>query len=175
MCRWSGAARAELRAEKSSGMPENVLSTEAASHPWFARLRERSCPTAATSASSTTASSISIAERSSATIIAREDETSDGVTMIEFARERRRHAAHSRRQPPSRDHRPRAHHDRARREARARRSVASRGTASAPKRCAISSPQLERESRLTSEYTLLGPLRHHLGALIAERCEAAIA
>jgi hypothetical protein len=30
---------------------------------------------------------------------------------------------------------------------------------------------LERESRLTSEYSLLGPIRHHLGALIAERCE----
>ena len=29
----------------------------------------------------------------------------------------------------------------------------------------------ERESRLTSEYTLLAPLRHHLGKLIAERGE----
>jgi len=29
----------------------------------------------------------------------------------------------------------------------------------------------ERESRLTSEYTLLAPLRHHLGKLIAERSE----
>ncbi|MDP9361294.1 MAG: hypothetical protein M3P29_07585 [Acidobacteriota bacterium] len=29
--------------------------------------------------------------------------------------------------------------------------------------------QFERESRLTSEYTLLGPLRFHLGRLIEER------
>ena len=28
----------------------------------------------------------------------------------------------------------------------------------------------ERQSRLTSEYTLLKPIRHHLGRIVAERC-----
>jgi hypothetical protein len=28
----------------------------------------------------------------------------------------------------------------------------------------------ERQSRLTSEYTLLEPLRHHLARIVAERC-----
>src|SRR5206468_4964493 len=37
MCRWSGAAHPELREEKSSGMPLNVLSPAAYDHPWFAK------------------------------------------------------------------------------------------------------------------------------------------
>lgn len=35
VCRWSGIAHPELRDEKSSGMPMNRLSREAAQHPWF--------------------------------------------------------------------------------------------------------------------------------------------
>nr|MDP9361828.1 hypothetical protein [Acidobacteriota bacterium] len=34
---------------------------------------------------------------------------------------------------------------------------------------------LERESRLTSEYSLLGPIRHHLAALIAAGSGASLA
>src|ERR1700682_333473 len=37
MCRWSDIARPELRREKSSGMPDNVLAASAVSHPWFAQ------------------------------------------------------------------------------------------------------------------------------------------
>jgi hypothetical protein len=40
MCRWSGAAKAVLRSArkgKSTGVLENVLSPEARQHPWFAR------------------------------------------------------------------------------------------------------------------------------------------
>lgn len=35
VCRWSGVASPVLRAEKSSGMPLNRLSREAMDHPWF--------------------------------------------------------------------------------------------------------------------------------------------
>lgn len=35
VCRWSNIARPELREEKSSGMPLNRLSREAMQHPWF--------------------------------------------------------------------------------------------------------------------------------------------
>ena len=35
VCRWSKIARPELRPEKSSGMPLNRLSREAMQHPWF--------------------------------------------------------------------------------------------------------------------------------------------
>jgi hypothetical protein len=37
ICRWSGVAHPELRAEKSSGMPTNVLSPQGLAHPWFAQ------------------------------------------------------------------------------------------------------------------------------------------
>jgi hypothetical protein len=37
LCRWSGVASPQQREEKSSGMPTNVLTDEAASHPWFSR------------------------------------------------------------------------------------------------------------------------------------------
>jgi hypothetical protein len=44
MCRWSGAAESVLRPQgkggKSAGILENVLTPEAQAHPWFARLAE---------------------------------------------------------------------------------------------------------------------------------------
>jgi hypothetical protein len=44
MCRWSGAAHVSLRGPgkggKSTGILENVLTPEAQSHPWFGRLAE---------------------------------------------------------------------------------------------------------------------------------------
>jgi hypothetical protein len=44
MCRWSGAAEAVLRSPgkggKSAGIMENVLTPEAQRHPWFARFAE---------------------------------------------------------------------------------------------------------------------------------------
>ena len=44
MCRWSGAARPVLRSAakggKSAGIQENVLTEEAARHPWFGHLTE---------------------------------------------------------------------------------------------------------------------------------------
>ena len=50
MCRWSGAAEPVLRGPekgKSTGILENVLAGPAGQHPWFRRFAE-SCPTAAT-------------------------------------------------------------------------------------------------------------------------------
>jgi hypothetical protein len=44
MCRWSGAAQPELRGPekggKSTGILENVLTPEATAHPWFQRFSE---------------------------------------------------------------------------------------------------------------------------------------
>jgi len=41
MCRWSGTAHPELRGEKSSGMPVNVLTSNGVRHPWFGEFAER--------------------------------------------------------------------------------------------------------------------------------------
>jgi hypothetical protein len=45
MCRWSGVAQPTLRSKekggKSSGILENVLTSEGANHPWFSRFAQR--------------------------------------------------------------------------------------------------------------------------------------
>lgn len=169
MCRWSGAARPELRAEKSSGMPQNVLSSDAAAHPWFGDFAGQLPDRHHFRVVDNRLFDL-IAERSSSTIIAREDETSDGVTMIEFAR--------------SKDGMPRVlgvnHHpeiiDREHittvlEEKRAHGEVSEEWYRERMETMRDLFGRFERDSRLTSEYSLLGPLRHHLARLVAERCE----
>jgi len=173
MCRWSGAARPGLRAKKSSGMPENVLSTEGATHPWFGDFANRLPDRRHFRVVDNRLFDL-IAEHSSATIIAREDESSDCVTMLEFAR---------------RDdglprilgvnHHPeiidREHIMTVLEEKRAHGEVSESWYRERVVTMRDLFAHLERESRLTSEYSLLGPIRHHLAALIAERCEVATA
>ncbi len=86
MCRWSGAARVELRAEKSNGMPENVLSQSGASHPWFSQFASRLSDGRHFRVVDNRLFDLIADSSSDASIIAREDDTSDGVTMAEFAR-----------------------------------------------------------------------------------------
>jgi hypothetical protein len=168
MCRWSGAARWELRTEKSSGMPENVLSTEGSAHPWFGDFASKLPDRRHFRVVDNRLFDL-IAERSSATIIAREDETSDGVTMIEFAR--------------GKDGMPRIlgvnHHpeiiDREHittvlEEKRTHGEVSEEWYRERMETMRDLFERFERDSRLTSEYSLLGPLRHHLARLVADRC-----
>ena len=171
MCRWSGAARAQLRSEKSSGMPENVLTNEAATHPWFGEFANQLPDRRHFRVVDNRLFDL-MAERSSPTIIAREEETGDGVTMIEFAR---------------RDdglprilgvnHHPeiidREHIMTVLEEKRARGEVSESWYRERAETMRDLFAHLERESRLTSEYSLLGPLRHHLASLIGERCAVA--
>jgi hypothetical protein len=173
LCRWSGAARPELRTEKSSGMPENVLSNEAAAHPWFRDFANRLPDHRHFRVVDNRLFDL-IAEHSPATIIAREKEDSDGVTMVELAR-----TGDGMPRILGVNHHPeiidREHIMTVLEEKRAHGEVSDAwyGERVATMRDLFA--HLERESRLTSEYSLLGPLRHHLGALLAERCEVATA
>ena len=173
MCRWSGAARPELRAEKSNGMPENVLTNEAAAHPWFGEFA-RQLPDRRRFRVVDNRLFDLIAEHCSATIIAREDESSDGVTMLEFAR-----GDDGLPRILGVNHHPeiidREHSMTVLEEKRAHGEVSEAWYRERVVTMRDMFAHLERESRLTSEYSLLGPIRHHLGALIAERCELAIA
>jgi hypothetical protein len=171
MCRWSGAARPELRAEKSSGMPENVLTSEADTHPWFGDFANQLSDRRHFRVVDNRLFDL-MPEGSPFTIIAREDDASDGVTMIEFAR---------------RDdglprilgvnHHPeiidREHIMTVLEEKRAHGEVSESWYRERAETMRDLFAHLERESRLTSEYSLLGPLRHHLAALIVERCAVA--
>jgi len=169
MCRWSGVARAELRAEKSSGMPENVLSSEGAAHPWFGAFASKLSDRRHFRVVDNRLFDL-IAERSSATVIALEEEGSDGVTMIEFAR-----GSEGMPRILGVNHHPeiidRAHITTVLHEKRAHGEVSEEWYRERMETMRDLFERFERDSRLTSEYSLLGPLRHHLARLVAERCE----
>jgi hypothetical protein len=166
MCRWSGAARVELRKEKSSGMPENVLSPTAAVHPWFAQFAGRLRDGRHFRVVDNRLFDL-IAERSSASVIAREDETSDGVTMVEFAGD-----AGGMPRILGVNHHPeivdRNHIMAVLEEKRERGEVSEEWYQERVVTLRDLFSQYERDSRLTSEYTLLGPLGHHLERLVLE-------
>lgn len=172
MCRWSGAARPELRTEKSNGMPENVLTSEGVSHPWFGQFSKRLRDGQHFRVVDNRLFDL-IANRSSANVIARENETSDAVTMVEFAR-----AADGMPRILGVNHHPeiidREHIMTVLEEKRAHGEVSKSWYEERvmPLRDLFS--RFERDSRLTSEYTLLGPLRHHIEQLVAERCEVEV-
>lgn len=168
MCRWSGAARVALRSEKSSGMPENVLSDIGALHPWFSRFASRLSDGRHFRVVDNRLFDL-MANRSWASgIIAREDETSDGVTMIEFAR-----SAGGMPRILGVNHHPeiidRDHIMKVLEEKHAHGEVSEAWYRERAVTLRDLFSQFERDSRLTSEYTLLGPLRFHLGRLIEER------
>jgi hypothetical protein len=168
MCRWSGAARVELREEKSSGMPENVLSPEAASHPWFSQFAKRLNDERHFRVVDNRLFDLIENTSSSASVIAREEENTDGVTMIEFAR-----SVDGMPRILGVNHHPeivdREHIMTVLEEKRAHGEVSEAWYRERVVTMRDLFSQYERESRLTSEYTLLGPLRFHLGRIIEER------
>src|SRR5258708_5173109 len=174
MCRWSGIASAELRGEQSSGMPENVLDAGAAAHPWFAQFAGALPDHRHFKVVDNRLFDLVGTGRNGVNVIARERESSDSFTVVEFARD------------PSCTM-PRIlgvnHHpeiiDRDRimvvlEEKRADGEVSEswyreRVTTMRD----LFRGEAERQSRITSEYTFAGPLRFHLHRLIEERCGAA--
>jgi hypothetical protein len=170
MCRWSGAARVELRTEKSSGMPENVLSSEAAAHPWFGQFASRLRDGRHFRVVDNRLFDLIAEGSSSVSVIAREQENSDGVTMIEFAR-----TSDGMPRILGVNHHPeivdREHIATVLEEKRAHGEVSESWYRERAVTMRDLFGQFERESRLTSEYTLLGPLRHHLTRIVTERCE----
>jgi len=172
MCRWSGAARPELRDEKSSGMPENVLSAEGANHPWFGSFASKLPDHHHFRVVDNRLFDL-IAGPSSSTVIAREDENSDGVTMVEFAR-----GSDGMPRILGVNHHPeiidREHITTVLEEKRAHGEVSEEWYRERMETMRDLFGRFERDSRLTSEYSFLGPLRHHLTRLVSERCEVAV-
>ncbi len=170
MCRWSGVARVEQRAEKSSGMPENVLSPGGATHPWFAQFASRLGDGRHFRVVDNRLFDLVSEHSTSASVIAREDEESDGLTMVEFAR-----SADGMPRILGVNHHPeivdREHIMTVLEEKHARGEVSEGWYRERVVTLRDLFSHFERDSRLTSEYTLLGPLRHHLAKLVEERCE----
>lgn len=175
MCRWSGVAQPVLRETKSSGIPLNTLTDSAIQHPWFSQFAKKLADGRHYRVVDNRLFDLVLNDSCGAECLAFEHDNSKALTMIEFARD----SAGVMPRVIGMNHHPeiidrerafkviaekRAHRDVSDDWYRERESTFSdlfRG-------------DNERQSQLTSEYTLMGPLRHHIGRLIEERCGAGI-
>jgi hypothetical protein len=170
LCRWSGLARPVYRAEKSSGMPTNALTEAGIAHPWFSRFAHQLEDGRHFRVVDNRLFDLVVARRD-VTMIAFENESSDGLTMLELARDAegmpRVYGANHHPEIIDRQHimtvldRKRNHGE----------VSDSWYDERASTMLDLFTGERERESRLTSEYTLLAPLRHQLGKLVGDRCE----
>jgi hypothetical protein len=170
MCRWSGVARAELRDEKSSGMPLNRLSREALQHPWFSQFARELPDHQHFRVVDNRLFDLILDTPGKSMPIAFETEGSTALTMVELARD-----------PDGImprflgvNHHPeivdRNHIMQVLDEKRARGEVSEQWyTERAITMRDLFRDENERQSRLTSRYTLLEPLKFQLGRLIRER------
>jgi len=174
VCRWSGIARPELRAEKSSGMPTNRLSDEASRHPWFEQFAQDLPDGRHFRVVDNRLFDLVLESPGKALPIAFDAASSPGMTMVELARDAsgampRFFGVNHHPEIIDRDHimqvldEKRAHGDVDDRWYR-ERAVTMRD---------LFVGEAERQSRLTSHYTLLAPLQFHLGRLIRERSSKA--
>ena len=173
LCRWAGIARPVLRDDKSSGMPTNVLSEAGAAHPWFCRFSEQLPDGRHFRVVDNRLFDLAV-DRRDPTMIAFEDERGDCLTMLELARDAgtmpRMYGVNYHPEIVDREHimtvleRKRTHGE------VSHEWYAERASTMLD----LFTGERERQSRLTSEYTLLAPLRHHVGKLIAARCEVGV-
>jgi hypothetical protein len=168
LCRWSGLAGPVARRVKSAGIVENTLTNAAVAHPWFSRFAAKLPATRRFSVIDNRLFDLTTAAASER-VLSVDPDDSTAATMIEFAR--------GGAGPVPRilgvNHHPEVYDG-----ARQRVLLAGmweRGEVTREwyeERASVvsteaSDPETERRVRLTSEYTLLSPLRIHLGRAIA--------
>lgn len=169
LCRWSGVAHPEMRAVKSSGMPVNVLSDHAAEHPWFGDFAERLPDHRRFRVVDNRLFDLVPQNMSGATPLAFEDPEHDVLTMVELDQEResgmpRIFGANHHPEIIDRDHilavleEKKLHGEVTEEWFQERANTLT----------SLFRGEQERQSRLTSEYTLLGLLRHHIARIAAE-------
>lgn len=168
MCRWSGIASPRLRSEKSSGMPTNVLTDAVATHPWFSQFAERLPDHRHFRVIDNRLFDLQLESAGTAFPVAFESEHSEALTMVEFARGGDMPRVLGVNHHPEIVDRGRVlqvldqkwkHGEVDEQWFRERQHTMRE----------MLNGETEDQSRLTSHYTLLGPLRHHLARLIAER------
>jgi hypothetical protein len=173
LCRWSGVARPELREEKSSGMPLNRLSREALKHPWFEQFARELPDRQHFRVVDNRLFDLMLESPGKSQPIAFENESNNALTMIELARDE----SGSMPRFLGVNHHPeiidREHIMQVLDEKRAHGEVTDKWY----RERAVTMRDLfrgenERQSRLTSHYTLLAPLRFHIGRLIREKAPA---
>jgi hypothetical protein len=171
VCRWSGVARPVLREEKSSGMPLNRLSREALRHPWFEQFARELPDHMHFRVVDNRLFDLILEDEKTSVPIAFETEGRTALTMVELARDGegmpRFLGVNHHPEIIDRDHimqvldEKRAHGE-VSEKWYSERAVTMRD---------LFKGEEERQSRLTSHYTLLGPLRHHLERVVRERAQ----
>lgn len=170
VCRWSGIATPQLRPEKSSGMPLNRLSREALRHPWFEQFARELPDRQHFRVVDNRLFDLILEDAGKSLPIAFDAGGASSLTMVEVARDR------SGTMPRflGVNHHPeiidREHIMRVLDEKRTHGEVSDQWYAErATTMRDLFHGENERQSRLTSHYTLLEPLRFHLGRMIRER------
>lgn len=166
LCRWSGAAHPEMREKKSTGIPLNFLSDEATAHPWFSRFSERLADRRHFSVLDNRLFDLVADQSPTVTPLAFENESRRVLTMVEVATE----ASTGIPRIFGANHHPeiidREHILAVLDEKRAHGEVSDAWYEERAGTLAnLFHGEQERQSRLTSEYTLLALLRHHVGRL----------
>lgn len=169
VCRWAGIATPVLREEKSSGMPLNRLSREALQHPWFAQFA-RELPDHQTFRVVDNRLFDLILDDAGKTLPIAFEADGSAMTMVEIERDRdgvmpRFLGANHHPEIIDREHimqvldEKRAHGD-VTQKWYDERAITMRD---------LFQGEQERQSRLTSHYTFLAPLRHHIERVVRER------
>jgi hypothetical protein len=163
VCRWSGVAHPELRTEKSSGMPLNRLSAEARRHPWFEQFARELSDREHFRVVDNRLFDLILDDAGKSIPIAFEAAGSSALTMVELARD----ASGTMPRFLGVNHHPeivdRDHIMEVLNEKRAHGEVTDQWyDERAVTMRDLFQGEKERQSRLTSHYTLLAPLRFHL-------------
>ena len=168
VCRWSGVARPELRREKSSGMPQNALSNDALMHPWFSQFADDLADHRHFRVVDNRLFDLVVDELRGFSPIAFESEASRGLTMIELAR-----TVDGMPRIFGVNHHPeiidREHILTVLEEKQAHGEVTAewyRERADTMRE--LFQGERERQSQLTSYYTLTAPLQHQLQRIVSE-------
>jgi hypothetical protein len=171
ICRWSGVAHPRVRERKSDGMPINALSPAANDHPWFAEFARQLDDGKHFVVVDNRLFDLALHKTMAGgdvTPLAFDADGSDAMTMAEFARHDgmpRILGVNHHPEIIDRDHVLQVVEEKWRHGEVSRKWYEER----------LHTLENEmigdnvRRSRLTSEYTLLGVLRHHLTQLVAAR------
>ena len=170
VCRWAGIAEPQLRSEKSSGMPLNRLSREAMQHPWFEEFARELPDHQHFRVIDNRFFDLMLTDAGKCVPLAFDAGGNSALTMVEIARDR------DGRMPRflGGNHHPeivdREHVMQVLDEKRLHGEVSEKWYAErATTMNELFHGERERQSRLTSRYTLLEPLRHHLARVIRHR------
>ena len=162
VCRWSGIARPVLREEKSSGLRLNRLSREALRHPWFEQFARDLPDRQHFHVVDNRLFDLMLEDAGKAMPLAFEAEGSSALTMVELARD----ASGAMPRFLAFNHHPeivdREHVLQVLDEKRDHGEVTQQWYDERVGTMNELFGEKERQSRLTSEYTLFAPLRFHL-------------